>query len=194
MFIQTEDTPNPLAMKFCPGRPLGDYQGKTYSKDNTNLDTDPLAQALLSIMGVSRVFFAQDFITVTRDESSEWLFLKPQILGVIMDYFMAQATAPHLSSPSSTPEASGETLLPSDGSYDDSPIAQEIRELLETRVKPAVAEHGGTIVFDSFKDGIVYLHFKGACSGCPSADLTLKMGVEKMLMHYIPEITEVRAL
>lgn len=184
LFIQTEDTPNPLAMKFSPGQTMGSREGKTYSKDDA---TDSLSQSLLSIMGVTNVYYGHNFITVTRDDTSEWLFLKPQILGAIMDFF--------LESPQEEPEPFHEPeLSQKQNPEEDTPIHREIRDIIETRVKPAVAEHGGTIEFHSFEDGIVFLNFKGACSGCPSAELTLKQGVEKMLMHYVPEVIEVRSI
>ena len=180
MFIQTEDTPNPLTIKFLPGKEVmisgtADFKSKDLSQNS------PLASRLFDIEGIDGVFLGSDFISVTKKENEEWFSLKPSILGKIMEHY-----------------ASGEPVLLvnnndlSDES-NDSDTVQQIKKLLETRVRPAVAMDGGDIQFESFEDGIVTLLMKGACSGCPSSTATLKMGIENMLRHYIPEVQEVRA-
>lgn len=180
MFIQTEDTPNPLAMKFSPGYSFSKYENKTYGRDqDTN---DAFIRSMMSIEGVDRLYFGPDFVTVTKTQDFPWIQLKPAILSVLMDFATQDFDAPS--------EKVSES--PKDGFVD--PIEAEIKEIIETRVKPAVAEHGGDIVFEKFDDGIVYLSFVGACAGCPSSEMTLKMGVERMLMHYVPEVIEVRAI
>ena len=180
MFIQTEDTPNPLTIKFLPGKEVmksgtADFKSKDLSQNS------PLASRLFDIEGIDGVFLGSDFISVTKKENEEWFSLKPSILGKIMEHY-----------------ASGETVLlvnnnDSSEESNDSETVQQIKKLLETRVRPAVAMDGGDIQFESFKDGIVTLLMKGACSGCPSSTATLKMGIENMLRHYIPEVQEVRA-
>ena len=180
MFIQTEDTPNPLTIKFLPGKEVmksgtADFKSKDLSQNS------PLASRLFDIEGVDGVFLGSDFISVTKKKNEEWFSLKPSILGKIMEHY-----------------ASGESVLLVNSSdlndeTNDSETVQQIKKLLETRVRPAVAMDGGDIQFESFEDGIVTLLMKGACSGCPSSTATLKMGIENMLRHYIPEVQEVRA-
>jgi Fe-S cluster biogenesis protein NfuA len=180
MFIQTEDTPNPLTIKFLPGKEVmksgtADFKSKDLSQNS------PLASRLFDIEGIDGVFLGSDFISVTKKENEEWFSLKPSILGKIMEHY-----------------ASGESVLLVNNNdlsdeTNDSDTVQQIKKLLETRVRPAVAMDGGDIQFESFEDGIVTLLMKGACSGCPSSTATLKMGIENMLRHYIPEVQEVRA-
>ena len=180
MFIQTEDTPNPLTIKFLPGKEVmksgtADFKSKDLSQNS------PLASRLFDIEGIDGVFLGSDFISVTKKKNEEWFSLKPSILGKIMEHY-----------------ASGESVLLVNNSdlsdeTNDSETVQQIKKLLETRVRPAVAMDGGDIQFESFEDGIVTLLMKGACSGCPSSTATLKMGIENMLRHYIPEVQEVRA-
>ncbi len=180
MFIQTEDTPNPLTIKFLPGKEVmksgtADFKSKDLSQNS------PLASRLFDIEGIDGVFLGSDFISVTKKKNEEWFSLKPSILGKIMEHY-----------------ASGESVLLVNNSdlndeTNDSDTVQQIKKLLETRVRPAVAMDGGDIQFESFEDGIVTLLMKGACSGCPSSTATLKMGIENMLRHYIPEVQEVRA-
>jgi Fe-S cluster biogenesis protein NfuA len=183
MFIQTEATPNPATLKFLPGRPVLD-NGTLDLRDPEQATQSPLAERLFGIAGISGVFFGSDFIAVTKRDG-EWQQRKPMILGAIMEHFM-----------------SGEPLLargeaePSDGgeffeSVDAETVAT-IKDLLETRVRPAVANDGGDITFRGFKDGVVYLNMKGACSGCPSSTATLRHGIQNLLRHYVPEVTEVR--
>ena len=182
MFIQTEETPNPATLKFLPGRDVmaSEASGGTADfRDPEAAHRSPLAERLFHIDGIRGVFLGADFITVTKDDDREWYLLKPAILGVVMEHFTAGR--PILL-------ASGDEEL----SEDDSEIVSQIRELIDTRVRPAVAQDGGDILFSKFADGVVYPHMQGACSGCPSATATLKMGIENMLRHYIPEVVEVR--
>ena len=181
MFIQTEDTPNPLTIKFLPGKEV--MKSGTADFKNKNLSANsPLASRLFDVEGIDGVFLGSDFISVTKKKDEEWFSLKPSVLGKIMEHY-----------------ASGEAVLlvnSNDETYEDideSDTVQQIKKLLETRVRPAVAMDGGDIQFESFEDGIVTLLMKGACSGCPSSTATLKMGIENMLRHYIPEVQEVRA-
>jgi Fe-S cluster biogenesis protein NfuA len=180
MFIQTEETPNPATLKFLPGRVVMASGTVDFSQADA-AQSSPLAERLFTIEGVARVFLGGDFITVTKAEASEWAVLKPQVLGVVMEHFLADR-------PTYVGEAAGGAAA----SEEDDEIVAQIKELLETRVRPAVAQDGGDIIFQSFEDGIVYLHMQGSCSGCPSSTATLKMGIENMLRHYVPEVVEVR--
>lgn len=184
MFIQTEATPNPSTLKFVPGKPvLG--QGTADFRSRDEAEQSPLAERLFDIDGVRGVFLGADFISVTKDES-EWQHLKPMILGAIMEHYMSGAPV----------VATGGANDAADGNYDadDEDTVQTIKELLETRVRPAVAQDGGDITFAGFRDGIVYLHMRGACSGCPSSTATLRHGIENLLKHFCPEVHEVRAV
>ena len=182
MFIQTEPTPNPATLKFLPGREVMGA-GTADFTDSEQTASSPLAQSLFGVEGIRGVFFGADFVTVTKDEDQEWHVLKPTILGVIMEHFTAGRPVV-LDEASETPPAS----------EDDDPIVSQIKELIETRVRPAVAQDGGDITFESFESGVVYLTMRGACAGCPSSTATLKMGIENMLKHYIPEVVEVRSV
>ncbi len=184
MFIQTEPTPNPATLKFLPGREVMGT-GTANFTDAGAASASPLAERLFAVPGVSGVFFGSDFITVTKDEESDWYRLKPEILGVIMEHFTSGA--PVIRAGAEAPTAGGED-------EDDDEIVLQIKELLETRVRPAVAQDGGDIIFHGFEDGVVYLHMQGSCSGCPSSTATLKAGIENMLRHYVPEVQEVRAI
>ena len=182
MFIQTEDTPNPETLKFIPGTIIlktgtADFSNKDIASDS------PLASRLFEIDGVSRVFLATDFISVTKDTQLDWNNLKPSILTGIMEHFSTGLPAIN--------ETENKKL--ESNKNEDSETIKQIKDLLETRVRPAVAMEGGDITFCSFESGIVTLQMKGACAGCPSSTATLKMGIENMLRHYIPEVTEVRA-
>ena len=182
MFIQTEDTPNPETLKFIPGSVIlktgtADFSSKEFAKDS------PLASKLFEIEGVSRVFLANDFISVTKVPQLDWNNLKPLILTAIMEHYSTGLPAIN--------ETEDKKLASSND--EDSETIKQIKDLLETRVRPAVAMDGGDITFCSFESGIVTLQMKGACAGCPSSTATLKMGIENMLRHYIPEVTEVRA-
>ncbi len=187
MFIQTETTPNPLTLKFLPGREVTEEGTREFRSPDEAL-ASPLARALFEVDGVSRVFFGPDFITVSRDAGDlEWRQLKAAILSAIMDHFTSGEA---LFSEGSTAEGGhdGEAY-----EGDAAQIVTEIKDLLDTRVRPAVAQDGGDILFNRFDaaTGIVYLHMKGACSGCPSSAATLKSGVENLLKHYVPEVTAV---
>jgi Fe-S cluster biogenesis protein NfuA len=181
MFIQTEKTPNPSALKFIPGPHLLDEPMDFPNKETAKIS--PLALRLFQIEGIESVFIGTHFITITKSEDSDWMILKPSLLGVIMDHLLTHK--PILQETSQSPATP---------SADESDIVKDIKEILEARVRPAVAQDGGDIIFDRFEDGIVYLKLQGACSGCPSSSLTLKSGIENMLRYYIPEVTEVRAV
>jgi Fe-S cluster biogenesis protein NfuA len=182
MFIETELTPNPATLKFLPGRAVMESGTANFPDAASAADRSPLAERLFALPGVLGVFLGADFVTVTKDEANDWYQLKPAILGVIMEHFTAGR--PVVLAGASVPESGGE----------DSEIVSQIKELLETRVRPAVAQDGGDIIFHDFSEGVVYLHMQGSCSGCPSSTATLKAGIENMLRHYIPEVQEVRAV
>ena len=185
MFIQTEQTPNPQTLKFLPGKIVMD-EGTAFYQNVDDASNSPFAKRLFEVEGVEGVFFGSDFITITKNQSIEWQVMKPLILGSVMDHYNSGELT-------ITKEQNSEnsSLKKEDT---DSDIVKQIKELLDTRVRPAVAMDGGDIIYDSFKDGIVYLHMQGACSGCPSSTATLKMGIENMLKHYIPEVKEVRPI
>jgi len=184
MFIQTEATPNPTTLKFLPGETVLAGSPIDYRK-NGDFSSSPLARRLFEIEGVDGVFLGADFITVTKD-NDDWQHLKPAVLGAIMEHYMSGAAVV---------EGQGEAPASTED-YDeaDSEIVSTIKELLDTRVRPAVAQDGGDITFHGFKDGVVSLQMKGACAGCPSSTATLKHGIENLLKHFIPEIKEVRAV
>jgi Fe-S cluster biogenesis protein NfuA len=184
MFIQTEATPNPATLKFLPGRDV--MQGGTANfPDRESAARSPLAERLFQIDGLTGVFLGSDFITVTKADDREWHLLKPAILGVIMEHFTAGRPV--------VLDEEHQNVQASDSDEDTEVVAQ-IKELINTRVRPAVAQDGGDIVFHGFENGVVLLHMQGACAGCPSSTATLKMGIENMLRHYIPEVVEVRAV
>jgi Fe-S cluster biogenesis protein NfuA len=183
MFIQTEATPNPATLKFLPGRAVLD-NGTLDLRDATQAAQSPLAERLFGINGVSGVFFGSDFITVTKN-TGEWQQLKPMILGAIMEHFMSGA--PLLNSAEVTSSDSDEFFDAADAE-----TVATIKDLIETRVRPAVANDGGDITFKGFKDGVVYLNMKGSCAGCPSSTATLQHGIQNLLRHYVPDVTEVR--
>jgi Fe-S cluster biogenesis protein NfuA len=183
MFIQTEQTPNPATLKFLPGRVVM-TTGTANFTDASATQASPLAERLFALEQVRGVFFGGDFITVTKDEEGDWYQLKPAVLAVIMEHFTAGRPV-MLTADSAISEADEE---------EDDEVVSQIKELLETRVRPAVAQDGGDIIFHDFEDGVVYLHMQGSCSGCPSSTATLKAGIENMLRHYIPEVVEVRAV
>ncbi|PIP98332.1 MAG: NifU family protein [Rhodobacterales bacterium CG18_big_fil_WC_8_21_14_2_50_71_9] len=180
MFIQTESTPNPATLKFLPGRSVLD-EGAADFPNREAAASSPLALRLFAIDGVEGVFFGTDFVTVTRGEI-DWAHLKPAILGAIMEHFTSGQPVMEGAAQAGHAEHDGP----------DSDIVNQIKELLDTRVRPAVAQDGGDITFHGFERGVVFLHMKGACAGCPSSTMTLKMGIENLLRHYIPEVTEVR--
>jgi Fe-S cluster biogenesis protein NfuA len=182
MFIQTEGTPNPATLKFLPGRAVM-AAGSVDMPDAASARQSPLAERLFQVEGVTGVFLGADFITVTKRADKQWDVLKPALLGIIMEHFVADR--PVLSE--------GVAPAAEDAGEDDEVVSQ-IRELLDTRVRPAVAQDGGDIVFRGFDRGIVYVRLQGSCSGCPSSTATLRMGIENMLKHYVPEVMEVRAV
>ncbi len=181
MFIETEGTPNPATLKFLPGR---DVMGAATADFTTAAaaERSPLASALFQLPGVSRVFLGGDFVTVTKSDLADWAELRPQVLGAIMEHFVAgRPVMDH------AVEALDEDVAP-----EDREIVEQIKELLDTRVRPAVASDGGDIVFRGYREGVVLLHMQGACSGCPSSSATLKHGIENMLRHYVPEVVAVQ--
>jgi len=184
MFIQTEQTPNPATLKFLPGCAVMS-SGTANFTDRRAAARSPLAERLFDLPEVAGVFLGGDFITVTKEGDSDWHQLKPAVLAAIMEHFTAGR--PVIAAGAEAPAATGEA-------EDEDEVVSQIKELLETRVRPAVAMDGGDIVFHDFEDGIVYLHMQGSCSGCPSSTATLKAGIENMLRHYIPEVVEVRAI
>ena len=181
MFIQTEETPNPATLKFIPGVTVL-ANGTADFPNPEAAGRSPLATRLFEVDGVKAVFLGADFITITKDDEREWQLLKPSLLGVIMEHFAAGR--PVLNEAAESDAGNDEE--------EDDEIVGQIKMLLDTRVRPAVAMDGGDIVFHGFEDGVVYLHMQGACAGCPSSTATLKMGIENMLRHYVPEVQEVR--
>ncbi len=194
MLIETEATPNPASLKFLPGRAVMGASGTREFTGPEAAEASPLAQALFDTGEVTGVFFGADFVTVTAAPGVEWRELKPSVLGVLLDHFVSESPlfAPASAGGIVVPaEDDGEMLVQEDPA--DADIVAQINELLETRVRPAVAGDGGDIRYRGFKDGVVYLAMQGACSGCPSSTATLKHGIEGLLKHYVPEVTEVRA-
>jgi Fe-S cluster biogenesis protein NfuA len=189
MFIQTEATPNPATLKFIPGRVVSDGTPMEFNSREAAARS-PLAERLFDVSGVSSVFYGSDFITVTKKDG-DWQHLKPAILGAIMEHYMSGA--PLLADGS---EAAGAQEDDEDEFFneDDAETVDMIKDLIETRVRPAVANDGGDITFRGFKDGIVYLNMKGACSGCPSSTATLQHGIQNLLKHFVPEVVEVRPM
>lgn len=185
MFIQTQDTPNPQTLKFLPGVEV--LKSGTRSYENADDCNDaPIAKTIFEVEGVKSIFLAKDFISVTKQEDQDWEYLKPLVLAAIMDHFLAGM--PTVMESSAKEEAENKTPESSDD------ITNQIIDLIETRVRPAVAQDGGDIVFRDFKEGVVYLELQGACSGCPSSTITLKSGIENMLKHYIPEVESVESI
>ena len=185
MFIQTEQTPNPQTLKFLPGKVVME-DGTAFYQNLEEASNSPFAKRLFEVDGVNGVFFGSDFITITKSGSLEWQVMKPLVLGSIMDHYNSGDVTINKEEKKDNSSFKAEDT--------DTDIVKQIKELLDTRVRPAVAMDGGDIVYDSFKDGIVYLHMQGACSGCPSSTATLKMGIENMLKHYVPEVQEVRPI
>ncbi|HKR92561.1 NifU family protein [Novosphingobium sp.] len=190
MFIETETTPNPATLKFLPGRrvmPAGTREFTSYE----GAAASPLAEALFDLGDVTGVFFGHDFISVTAAPGVEWPGLKPQVVSILLDHFISEAPL------FAGGDASTIAVPAEDDDFGDDPadadIVAQIRELIETRVRPAVANDGGDIIYRGFREGVVYLTMQGACSGCPSSTATLKQGIESLLKHYVPEVTEVRA-
>ena len=182
MFIQTESTPNPATLKFLPGQTVLDLGTADFPSAEAAAKS-PLAKRIFAAGGVTGVFFGNDFVTVTKADDAVWDHLKPSVLGAIMEHY--QSGAPVM-------QGSVDVTGHAEHSGEDEAIVTQIKELLDTRVRPAVAQDGGDITFHGFDRGVVYLHMQGACAGCPSSTLTLKMGIENLLRHYIPEVLEVR--
>lgn len=182
MFIQTEDTPNPATIKFNPGQNIIELGKAIDFSSAADASKSPLALRLFGIVGVVRVFITTDFISVSKADDTDWSMLKPMILAALMEHL--SMGLPVVDDDYFTTNVTNEGV--------DNEVIIQIKELLEERVRPMVAMDGGDIVFDHFDNGIVYLQMRGACSGCPSSTATLKMGIEKMLRHYIPEVLEVR--
>lgn len=183
MFIQTESTPNPATLKFLPGQSVLEMGTADFPSSDT-AGKSPLASRIFAVDGVAGVFLGNDFVTVTKADAVDWDHIKPAILGAVMEHFQSgqPAMEENANAAGGHAEHSGE----------DAEIVGQIKELLDTRVRPAVAQDGGDITFHGFERGVVYLHMQGACAGCPSSTLTLKMGIENLLRHYIPEVVEVR--
>lgn len=192
MFIQTEPTPNPNTIKFLPGLEVAGSSGPFDFPSIKEARSSLLARALFQLDSVERVFLGSDFVSVSKTEESEWTQLKPLVLATIMDHFVAglPAVDPDFSNKSDTSEAGD------DYSGEAAEIVEEIKELIDTRVRPAVAQDGGDIVFHRFEveTGVVHLSMRGACAGCPSSTYTLKQGIENMLKAYVPEVTAVEAV
>jgi len=189
MYIETETTPNPAALKFLPGQDVMTGGTREFSSPE-EAEASPLAEAIFSTGEVTNVFFGRDFVSVTAAPGADWSALKPQVVAILLDHFIAQAPLFH-------PGSAAEIAVPPEEDVGDDPadaeIVAQIRELIETRVRPAVAGDGGDIQYRGFRVGVVYLAMQGACSGCPSSTATLKHGIEGLLKHYVPEVTEVRA-
>lgn len=182
MFIQTESTPNPATLKFLPGQMV--LQSGTADFPSAEASaSSPMARRIFAVEGVTGVFFGPDFVTVTKDDTIEWDHIKPGILGAIMEHYQSGESV-----------LDGETGAVDHAAHDgpDAEVVNQIKDLLDTRVRPAVAQDGGDITFHGFERGVVYLHMQGACAGCPSSTMTLKSGIENLLKHYIPEVLEVR--
>ncbi|MFY8196803.1 NifU family protein [Novosphingobium sp. B1] len=191
MFIETETTPNPATLKFLPGEQVMASGTREFTSPEA-AEQSPLAQALFDLGDVTGVFFGRDFVSVTAAPGVEWASLKPQVLSLLLDHFVSQAPLFIAGT------ASGIAVPPEDdANFSDDPadadVIDQIKDLIETRVRPAVANDGGDIIYRGFREGVVYLQMQGACSGCPSSTATLKHGIESLLKHYVPEVTEVRA-
>ncbi|WP_413204602.1 NifU family protein [Rhodospirillum sp. A1_3_36] len=182
MFIQTEQTPNPASLKFLPGKTVLPGGARDFSSA-TAAQASPLATRIFAVEGVAGVYLGADFVTVSKADGQDWSVIKPQVLAAIMEHF-----------------TSGDAVLKAGDAHEggavegDSEVVRQIKEILETRVRPAVAQDGGDIMFNDFKDGVVYLNMRGSCAGCPSSTATLKQGIETMMRHYIPEVQSVQAV
>lgn len=192
MFIETETTPNPAALKFLPGQTVMAAGSREFATPEA-AEASPLARAIFDTGEVVNVFFGADFVSVTAAPGADWSVLKPQVIAILLDHFVSEA-------PLFTPATAGGIAVPPpdedmavEERAEDAEVIAAINELLETRVRPAVAGDGGDIAYRGFRDGVVYLTLQGSCSGCPSSTATLKHGIEGLLKHYVPEVTEVRA-
>jgi Fe-S cluster biogenesis protein NfuA len=191
MLIETETTPNPSTLKFLPGQTVMEAGTRDFASPE-EAEASPLAEALFSLGDVEGVFFGRDFVSVTAAPGSDWRDLKPQVLGVLLDHFAAAAPLFRESAGNGIDVALDDEAFASDP--EDADIVDQIKDLIDTRVRPAVARDGGDIVYRGFQKGTVYLAMHGACSSCPSSTATLKQGIEQLLKHYVPEVTEVRAV
>ena len=191
MYIETETTPNPATLKFLPQRTVM-AQGTRDFANPEDAEASPLAQALFDTGEVTGVFFGADFISVTKGEGAQWTELKPQIVAVLLDHFVSEAPLFHGGTAAGIAVPTEDTLVV-EADAADTDIVDQIKDLLETRIRPAVAGDGGDIAYRGYRDGIVYLAMQGACDGCPSSTATLKHGIEGLLKHYVPEVVEVRA-
>ncbi len=190
MLIETQTTPNPATLKFLPGRAVMPSGTRDFA-DPEEAAASPLAEALFTLGDVTGVFFGSDFISVTAAPGIGWPDLKPDVLGILLDHFSANMPLFNPASAAGFAVPAESDILPLDDPADEE-IVDQIKELIETRVRPAVANDGGDIVYRGFQRGIVYLQLQGACAGCPSSSATLKNGIEQLLKHYVPEVTEVR--
>ena len=183
MFIQTEPTPNPATLKFLPGQAVMPRGVAEFTDPDEAERLSPLARRIFAVEGVAGVYLGSDFISVTKSDAVDWYAMKPAVLGAIMEHYL-----------SGEPVAAPEAALSVDGETggEDDPTVRQIKELIDSRVRPAVARDGGDIVFHGFDRGVVYLHMRGACAGCPSSTATLRGGIERLLQHFLPEVQEVR--
>ena len=189
MFIETETTPNPATLKFLPGQEVMASGTRDFASEE-DAAASPLAEALFSLGDVTGVFFGRDFVSVTAGPGVDWSALKPQVVSILLDHFVSGSPL-FAGGDASGIAVAGED--PGDDDPADADVVAQIRDLIETRVRPAVANDGGDIIYKGFREGVVYLTMQGACSGCPSSTATLKQGIESLLKHYVPEVTEVRA-
>ncbi|MEM8949859.1 MAG: NifU family protein [Pseudomonadota bacterium] len=185
MFIQTEQTPNPATLKFLPGCEVMAKGVADFTEAEAS-ETSPLAKRVFAVDGVTGVFLGSDFVTVTKAEGQDWYALKPAVLGALMEHYKS-------GDPVMSPDAAPQDEVAAESDADDD-LVKQIKELIDTRVRPAVAQDGGDIVFQGFQMGVVYLHMRGACAGCPSSTITLKNGIENLLRYYVPEVSEVRQI
>ena len=192
MFIETETTPNPATRKFLPGREVMPAATREFTSDE-DAAASPLAEALFSLGDVTGVFFGRDFVTVTAGPGVDWGDLKPQVVGILLDHFVSNAPLFHASNATGIAVPAEDAESHRGHAAEDEDIVAQILDLLETRIRPAVANDGGDVAFRGFREGVVYLAMQGACSGCPSSAATLKQGIESLIRHYVPEVNEVRA-
>ncbi|WP_068080460.1 NifU family protein [Novosphingobium rosa] len=190
MFIETETTPNPASLKFLPGQQVMPAGSREFTNDE-EAAASPLAEALFSLGDVTNVFFGRDFIAVTAGEGVDWSALKPQVVAILLDHFISGA--PLFAAASADFKVPGEDDEDLGDAPEDADIIDQIKDLLETRIRPAVANDGGDVLYRGYREGVVFLKMQGACSGCPSSSATLKNGIESLIKYYVPEVTEVRA-
>ena len=193
MLIETETTPNPSTLKFLPGRTVMESGTRDFASPE-DAEASPLAETLFGLGDVTGVFFGKDFISVTASPGPHWTILKPDVLGVLLDHFSAGMPLFKQGSAAGISVAADDGAVEFPENPEDADIVAQIRDLIDTRVRPAVANDGGDIVYKGFNEGLVFLQMQGACSGCPSSTATLKNGIEQLLKHYVPEVTEVRAV